>query len=107
MQLQGNLAQAVSQYPKKIIVLTHVPPFKEACMHQGQISDKNWLPYFSSKIMGDILMRFAQENSAIEFLVFCGHTHSEANYQPLKNLTIQAGKAEYYKPSIQKIVYTT
>ena len=55
MKLQNDLEQAISQNPKKIIVLTHVPPFKEACLHEGKMSDDDWLPYFSSKVMGDVL----------------------------------------------------
>ncbi len=103
LRLQENLCLAIKQYPRKIVILIHVPPFKEACMHEGKMSDKDWLPFFSSAIMGDILMKVASENSSIEFLVFCGHTHSEAYYQPLKNLTVEAGKAEYYYPRIEII----
>ena len=80
--LKENLFKAASKNPKKIIVLTHVPPFKEVCQHEGRISDDNWLPYFSSKVMGDLLLEIAQNNSNIEFLVLCGHTHSAAIYQP-------------------------
>lgn len=102
--LQNDLVQAIEQQPKKIIILTHVPPFKEACLHKGQVSDENWLPYFSSKVMGDVLMPFANNNPSIDFLVFCGHTHSEAHYQPLANLTVKTGKAEYYRPEIQEVI---
>lgn len=52
--------------------------------------------------MGDILMKIASENCSIEFLVFFGHTHSEA-YQLLKNLTVEAGKVEYYYSRIEII----
>lgn len=103
-RLHADLMLAISKKPKKIIVLTHVPPFKESCMHQGKISDDDWLPYFSSKIIGDVLLQVAERNSAIEFLVFCGHTHSKSEYRPLKNLVIEAGKAEYSQPEIQKII---
>lgn len=104
--LQNDLINALKLHPKKIIVLTHVPPFKESCQHLGQISDENWLPYFSSKAMGDILLPIAQENPAVDFLVLCGHTHSAANFQPLKNLTVKAGTAEYYQPMVQEIIET-
>jgi predicted phosphohydrolase len=103
-QLQSNLLQAISQHPKKIVVLTHVPPFKEACMHKGNASDDDWLPYFSSKVTGDILSQIAEENPSVEFLVLCGHTHSPAQYKPLVNLTVKAGHAEYYKPEIQELI---
>ncbi|HEX4044950.1 MAG TPA: metallophosphoesterase [Gammaproteobacteria bacterium] len=103
-RLQIDLEQAISQNPKKIIVLTHVPPFKEACMHEGEISGDDWLPYFSSKVMGDVLVAIAQENPGIEFLVLCGHTHSKANFCWRDNLIVEAGQAEYCRPEIQKII---
>lgn len=102
--LQKNLKQAIEKDPKKIIVLTHVPPFKEACLHKGKINDDDWLPYFSSKTMGDVLIEAAQKNPSIDFLALCGHTHSESNYQALDNLVIKVGKAEYYKPEVQTVI---
>ncbi len=102
--LKNGLAQAVKQQPQKIIVLTHIPPFKEACQHMGQVTSDNYLPFFSSKVIGDVLMHFVKENPSIDFLVLCGHTHSDAEYQPRTNLIVKAGKAEYYKPMIQEII---
>ncbi|HGS8259810.1 TPA: hypothetical protein ACMGHO_002672 [Legionella pneumophila] len=102
--LENDLLQAVRLQPRKIIVLTHVPPFKEACQHMGQVSDENYLPYFSSKAIGDVLMPYVLENPAIDFLVLCGHTHSDAEYQPTNNLIVKAGAAEYYKPTIQELI---
>lgn len=104
LQLQGNLLQAIKQNPKRIIVLTHVPPFKEASQYNGRISDDDWLPYFTSKIMGDVLMQAAEENPSIEFLVLGGHTHGKANYQALNNLNIRIGKAEYGEPEVQDLI---
>lgn len=101
MRLQSDLEQAIDKNPKKVIVLTHVPPFKEACLHEGKISGDDWLPYFSSKVIGDVLTIVAQQNSQIEFLVLCGHTHSTANISH-GNLIVEVGKAEYCKPEIQK-----
>ena len=59
------------------------------------------LRIFSSKVMGDVLMDTAQANLDIEFLVLCGHTHGEAEFLALDNLTVRAGGAEYYRPVIQ------
>jgi predicted MPP superfamily phosphohydrolase len=102
--LQIDLTNGLSQAPQKIIVLTHVPPFREACKYEGKISDNNWLPYFSSKVMGDLLIEIAASNPEVDFLVLCGHTHGEAHYQPLINLTVKAGLAEYSKPGIQEVI---
>ena len=103
--LNHDLTVAVKRNPKKIIIVTHIPPFKQSCKYKGEISDDNWLPYFSSKSMGDILEKVAQENPHIEFLVLCGHTHSEAYYQPISNLVIMSGKAKYSQPEIQQMIY--
>lgn len=102
--LQHDLEKAIKRKPKKIIVVTHIPPFKEACFHQGKMSDDDWMPYFSSKATGDVIEKFAQNNPGIEFLVLCGHTHSEAFYQPFENLIVKAGKAKYYQPVAQSII---
>lgn len=103
-KLRENINEAAQQSPKTILILTHIPPFKEACMHMGLMSDDNWLPFFSSKISGDVIFNAANQYPQIEFLVLCGHTHSEAHYQPLNNLTVKAGKAEYYDPKIQDLI---
>lgn len=104
MTLKNDLLQAIAQNPKKIIVLTHVPPFREVCMHKGERSNDDWLPFFASKVTGDVFMEIAEKYPAIEFLIFCGHTHSEAKHQPINNLIVEAGRAEYYHPEIQKII---
>ena len=103
-QLQDNLKDAITQNPRKIIVVTHVPPFKETCLHEGEISDDDWLPYFGSKATGEVLQQIAKENPTIEFLVLCGHTHDECIYKALENLIVRTGKAEYYQPSIVDII---
>lgn len=102
--LQNDLTQAISQHPKKIITLMHMPPFKEVCFPKIQASNEDCLPYFSSKAMGDVLLQVASNNPTIDFLVLCGHTHSENYYQPITNLTIKTGKAKNYQPAIQEII---
>src|SRR3989338_6485029 len=102
--LKSDLLKAISCKPKKIIILTHVPPFREACFYQGKISGDDWLPFFGSKVMGDVLLEIAEQNPAIEFLVLCGHTHGKACYSPLNNLMVKVGGAEYYRPKIQELI---
>lgn len=101
--LHDDLKYAISQHPKKIIVLTHVPPFKESCLYQGNMTDDNYLPYFSSKATGDVLTEMAKKHTAVDFLILCGHTHEASIYKPFDNLTVLVGKAEYYQPEVQKV----
>ncbi len=104
-QLQVNLINAImKRKPKKIIILTHVPPFKEVCLYEEEISSDDFLPFFASKASGDVLIETAKENAGIEFLVLCGHTHSKAYWQPCDNLTVKVGMAEYIKPEIQEVI---
>lgn len=104
-KLQVNLADAITKHhPKKIIILTHVPPFKEACLHEGKMSNDDFLPFFASKATGDVLIGTAKNYADIEFLALCGHTHSKAHLQPLDNLTVKVGAAEYMEPTIQECI---
>lgn len=103
--LKGNLAKSIEKYrPEKVVILMHIPPFKEVCMHEGRICSDDFLPFFGSKATGDVLVQIAQENPDVEFLGLCGHTHSKAYAQPCVNLTIKAGAAEYGKPEIQEVI---
>jgi predicted MPP superfamily phosphohydrolase len=103
-RLENDLLKAIDYKPTNIVILTHVPPFKEACTYQGRMSDDDWLPFFSSKATGDVLERTAERNQDIEFLVLCGHTHGKADVQILNNLTVKAGGAEYYRPEVQDLI---
>jgi Icc-related predicted phosphoesterase len=103
-QLENNLLKSTNNKTKKIIILTHVPPFEGACWHEGKTSYPDWLPFFTSKVMGEVILSIAKDNPAIDFLVLCGHTHSSGTYQPLPNLLVKTGKAEYYKSEIQEII---
>lgn len=104
-QLEMSLQNAILNFkPAKIIVVVHIPPFREASMHEGKISNDDFLPFFSSKITGEVLLRSAAENEGIEFTVLCGHTHSSAFWQPRPNLIVKAGAAVYVKPSIQEVI---
>ena len=89
---------------RQIIVLTHVPPFKEATWHEGKTSDDEWLPFFSCKVVGDVLMDIMENNSSCEITVLCGHCHSSGECQILPNLKVITGRAEYGSPEIQSII---
>jgi predicted MPP superfamily phosphohydrolase len=103
-QLKEQLIRAAIQRPQRIIVLTHIPPFKEACLHEGKISNDDWLPYFASKASGEVMTNICINYSDIDFLLLCGHTHGKATYHPFPNLIVEAGHAEYNKPEIQRII---
>jgi superfamily II DNA or RNA helicase/predicted MPP superfamily phosphohydrolase len=89
---------------RHIIVLTHVPPFKEATWHQGQISGDEWLPLFSCQVVGEVFKSIMEKHPSYDMTVLCGHTHSPGECQILPNLKVLTGKAEYGDPQIQRII---
>ena len=82
----------------RVVVATHVPPFREACWHEGQISDDDWLPHFSSRVVGEALLAAADAFPSREMLVLCGHTHGAGVTRPRENLAVVTGGAAYGRP---------
>ncbi|MEW6738106.1 MAG: metallophosphoesterase [Acidobacteriota bacterium] len=101
--LRTVLPNALEKY-RRVIVLVHVPPFKESCWHEGRISDDNWLPHFSCKSVGDLLLEMMQQHTDREMLVLCGHTHGQGETQMLPNLLVKTGGAIYGKPAVQDLL---
>jgi 3',5'-cyclic-AMP phosphodiesterase len=89
---------------KRVLIATHVPPFREACWHEGRISDDDWLPHFSCAATGRALAEAAEANPSTEFLVLCGHTHGAGYVRILPNLEVFTGGAEYGRPSLQRVL---
>lgn len=102
--LQAGLEAACQLPAKQIVVLTHVPPFREATWHEGQLSGDDWLPWFSCRATGEVLRTAAENHPDKELLVFCGHTHGAGEAQILPNLRVLTGGAEYGRPRMQRIV---
>lgn len=88
-----------------IYIATHVPPFRESSVYAGKISDDNWAPYFTSKCLGDRLVKIMKRriNMDKDIIVLTGHSHGEAEVKILDNLTVKTGKAVYYYPQINGI----
>lgn len=98
-----QIKEAVRSKFTNIIVLTHVPPFVESCIYQGKPSDKFVIPYFSSKMMGDTLLRAAKSFPKVRFSCFAGHTHG-ASRVVIDNLHVNVGQAEYRFPEVQPMI---
>ena len=92
--IKEMMGMALLRYDK-LIVLTHVPPFMEACWHEGQISDKEWLPHFTCKAVGDEIRQISLKHNQKKIVVFCGHTHSSGKARILPNLRVLTQGAEY------------
>jgi 3',5'-cyclic AMP phosphodiesterase CpdA len=96
--------RAAAERSRRVAFATHVPPFREACWHQGAISDDQWLPWFTSKAMGDVLLAVADAHPQTVFAVLCGHTHGEGRALLRPNLEVLTGKARYGAPEVHRVL---
>jgi 3',5'-cyclic-AMP phosphodiesterase len=99
--------QLLSAAPRfqNLILLTHVPPFKESCWHEGHISDDEFLPHFTCSAVGDMLFRLMPHFPECHLTVLCGHTHGQGKVTMLPNLCVKTGGAEYGKPKVNELIH--
>lgn len=97
------LREALADFPR-VVMLTHVPPLRAACWHQGQISDDEWAPHFVCQAMGDALLPIMAEHPDQQLTILCGHTHGSGRTSPLPNVEVITGGAVYGHPEVQPIV---
>lgn len=101
--IRSTLPIALEKY-QNVIFATHVPPFKEACWHEGQMTNDDYLPHFACKAVGDVLRELMSANPERQLTVLCGHTHGEAQIRILDNLLVLTGGAGYGEPRIERIL---
>ena len=97
------LPEALARF-EHVILATHVPPLREACWHEGQISDEEWLPHFTSLAMGQAILEIMRAAPDRQLSVYCGHTHSPGVCYPRPNVTIYTGGAKYGQPAVQEVM---
>ena len=97
------LPDALRQF-HHVVVLTHVPPFREACWHEGQISTDDWLPHFTCQAAGEALVEAMSAAVNRQMTVLCGHTHGGGETQVAPNLRVLTGAARYGRPEMQKVM---
>lgn len=99
-EARGLLKAAIEKGYKRILFATHVPPYAQATWHRGEMSNAHWLPWMSSRAMGEVLDEVSGENPDVSFTVLCGHTHSAGTYKRSENLTVHTGHSEYGHPRV-------
>lgn len=99
-----NGIKSAARYHKSIIVLTHYPPFAESHIYNGQIGDSDAQPWFTSKMMGDMLMDASRAFPGVNFTVLAGHTHGKYDGRPAANLQVHVGGADYGRPGLAGLI---
>ncbi|HYU16074.1 MAG TPA: metallophosphoesterase [Candidatus Acidoferrum sp.] len=100
-ELRRLLGQALAGF-EEVVVVTHVPPFREAAWHEGRPSDDQWLPWFSCAATGEVLLEAAASHPDRAILVLCGHTHGSGEHAPAPGLRVLTGGATYGAPELQR-----
>jgi 3',5'-cyclic AMP phosphodiesterase CpdA len=83
-----------------VFLATHVPPFREACWHEGRISDDEWAPHFTCQATGNVIRDTMGAFPDRRLTVLCGHTHGSGECHPLPNVRVITGGAEYGFPRV-------
>lgn len=106
----ARLSQKLSSLPAstaRVLVATHVPPFREACWYEGHTTDDLWAPFFVCGALGDVLLDASAARPDCQFQVICGHTHHSGVAELRENLTIYTGAAEYGVPAVEGVIEAT
>jgi len=96
------LPEALGKFDE-VVLLTHVPPLREACWHEGKTSDDDWAPFFTCRALGDAILAVMTDHPQKRLTVLCGHTHGSGVAHPLPNVEILTGGATYGRPTVQRV----
>jgi len=103
--VESSIREATRNPIKKVLIITHVPPFHEVSYFRGRPSDERSAPYYVNKTMGDMLRRVTAQYPHVKFDVFAGHTHGKRHYKAEENLDVYVGSARYSKaPQFQAYI---
>ena len=100
---ETTLPEAARRFGR-VIVLTHVPPFREATWHEGEVSGDDWLPHFGCESAGDAMVAVADAHPECDFTVLCGHTHGGGEVRIRPNLLVRTGSAAYGHPCVTGVL---
>ena len=93
--LRPKLLEAVKNF-QNVILVTHVPPFVEACFDRSlRICGEFKLPFYTCKVIGDMLLEVMNENPACQMTVLSGHTHEKADVKIVENLRVRVKESGY------------
>jgi predicted phosphohydrolase len=101
--LRETLPPALDRY-QHVILLTHVPPFKESCWYQGRVGNDDWLPFYACQAVGEALREAMIKRPDRRLTVYCGHTHNAGKAHILPNLQVVTGAAEYGTPQVNDVI---
>jgi predicted phosphohydrolase len=98
------LTKQLQNTSDKVIIATHIPPYPESARYKKQKSSRDFLPFYTSWITGNVIDQFAKQNPNKQIVVLCGHSHCEYTYKRFDNLVIHTAFAEYRDPQLAGLI---
>lgn len=99
-----NGIKSAVRYYKHVVILTHYPPFRESHIYGGKVGNDEAQPWFTSKMMGDMLLDAAKAFPTTRFTVLAGHTHGRYDGKLAPNLEVRVGGADYGRPQLAGLI---
>ena len=84
------LPQALTSY-RRVVVATHVPPFRQALRYGDRKCEPCRYPHFVNISAGMVIGGIAKEFPKRKINVLCGHTHTPRTAKILPNLSVEVG----------------
>ena len=78
-----------------VLIVTHVPPYPEAHIYEGQPASNAYLPHFVCVATGEVISDYALKHKDKNIHIICGHTHQECDVKIMDNITVHVGYANY------------
>ena len=103
VRLEAKL-DSIPQHAREVLVVTHVPPYCDACWYEGKPTDDNWAPFFVCGQVGRVLRQASQSRGECRFTVLCGQTHHAGIADIAANLIVHTGAADYGQPDVEGLI---
>lgn len=98
--VRESVRQAVRRGARRVLVITHVPPFLESSYFRGRPSDPRSAPFYVNRSLGEALLELSSERPDVQLDVFAGHTHGARVHRAADNLVVRVGRARYGSPPV-------
>lgn len=91
------------RYARTVIVVSHVPPYEESHIHEGKPGESEAQPWFTCKLLGDMLRDAAKAFPDRKVISLSGHTHGRFR-GVINGVDVRVGGAEYTQPRIEEVI---
>ena len=97
--------EAALENHKKIILLTHMPPWQEANRCSGFISEAFWTPYNTNYALGVALENVMEKHKKRSLIVLAGHNHKKTTIEVSRNIQCRVHSGSYINLTDDEVIF--